>query len=142
MQQVLDRHITIDQGICHGRPHLAGRRIRVQDIAVWHERLGLSVDEIGADYNLSLAEIYAALSYYFDHKDEIDAAIEADRLLVASHQREQTSLLQTKLSEMHERMRFVGQFTAGYGDYTAERDELFEGMTLDDMIAEIKHKRG
>ena len=39
-------------------------------------------------------------------------------------------------------MRFVGQFTAGYGDYTAERDELFEGMTLDDMIAEIKHKRG
>jgi hypothetical protein len=38
-------------------------------------------------------------------------------------------------------MRFVGQFTVGYGDYTAERDELFEGMTLDDMIAEIKQRR-
>jgi len=38
-------------------------------------------------------------------------------------------------------MRFVGQFTVGYGDYTAERDELFEDMTLDDMIAEIKQRR-
>jgi hypothetical protein len=38
-------------------------------------------------------------------------------------------------------MRFVGQFTIGYGDYTAERDELFEDMTLDDIIAEIKHRR-
>ena len=35
-------------------------------------------------------------------------------------------------------MRFVGQFTVGYGDYTAERDELFSNMTLDDMITEIK----
>ena len=34
-------------------------------------------------------------------------------------------------------MRFVGQFTVGYGDYTAERDELFRDMTL----AEIKHSR-
>ena len=34
-------------------------------------------------------------------------------------------------------MRFVGQFTVGYGDYTAERDELFRDMTLDDMIAAI-----
>jgi hypothetical protein len=35
-------------------------------------------------------------------------------------------------------MRFVGQFTVGYGDYTAERDELFGNMTLEDMISEIK----
>ncbi len=39
-------------------------------------------------------------------------------------------------------MRFVGQFTVGYGDYTAERDELFGDMTLDDMIAGIKQRRG
>lgn len=40
---VLDRYITIDPAICHGRPHIAGHRIRVQDIAVWHERLGYSI---------------------------------------------------------------------------------------------------
>jgi hypothetical protein len=38
-------------------------------------------------------------------------------------------------------MRFVGQFTVGYGDYTAERDELFKDMTLDDMIAAIRQRR-
>ena len=38
-------------------------------------------------------------------------------------------------------MRFVGQFTLGYGNYTEERDALFADMTLDDMIAEIKRKR-
>ena len=38
-------------------------------------------------------------------------------------------------------MRFVGQFTMGYGDYTTERGELFSGMTLDDMIAGIKERR-
>ncbi len=38
-------------------------------------------------------------------------------------------------------MHFVGQFTVGYGDYTAERDELFSSMTLDDMIAGIKERR-
>jgi hypothetical protein len=38
-------------------------------------------------------------------------------------------------------MRFVGQFTVGYGDYTAERDALFADMTLEDMIAEIKQDR-
>jgi len=35
-------------------------------------------------------------------------------------------------------LRFVGQFTIGHGDYTAERDDLFGDMTLDDMIAKIK----
>jgi hypothetical protein len=38
-------------------------------------------------------------------------------------------------------MRFVGQFTVGYGDYTAERDELFKDMALDDVIAGIKQRR-
>jgi len=35
-------------------------------------------------------------------------------------------------------LRFVGQFTAGYGDYTEERRQLFADLALDDVIAEIK----
>jgi hypothetical protein len=38
-------------------------------------------------------------------------------------------------------VRFLNQFTSGYGNYTEERDQLFSDMTLDDIIAEIKHKR-
>lgn len=39
-------------------------------------------------------------------------------------------------------MRFVGQFTIGYGNYTEERDELFGDLTLDEIIAAIKRRRG
>ena len=38
-------------------------------------------------------------------------------------------------------VRFIGQFTTGYGDYTQEREQLFAGMTLDDIVTEIKQKR-
>jgi hypothetical protein len=40
-----------------------------------------------------------------------------------------------------ETIRFVGQFTAGYGNYTEEREELFAGMTLDDIVSEIKRRK-
>lgn len=103
MQQTLDRHITIDPAISHGRPHLVGHRIRVQDVAVWHEKLGWTVDEIAADYDLSLAEIYAALAYYFDHKAEIDQAMENDRAFVETLQRDQPSLMRAKLTDLRGR---------------------------------------
>ena len=32
-------------------------------------------DEIATKYNLSLADVYAALAYYFDHREEIDTSI-------------------------------------------------------------------
>ena len=35
-------------------------------------------------------------------------------------------------------LRFVNQFTTGYGDYTAERDSLFGQETLDQIIGEIR----
>jgi len=35
-------------------------------------------------------------------------------------------------------VRFVNQFTVGYGNYTEERAQLFAGMTLDDIVSEIK----
>jgi len=38
-------------------------------------------------------------------------------------------------------VRFVGQFTTGYGNYTQEREQLFADMTLDDIVSEIKRKR-
>ena len=35
-------------------------------------------------------------------------------------------------------LRFVNQFTNGFGDYTAERDALLGAITLDQIISEIK----
>ena len=38
-------------------------------------------------------------------------------------------------------MRFLKQFVAGAGDYTEEREKLFEDLTLDDILAEVKKSR-
>jgi len=39
-------------------------------------------------------------------------------------------------------VRFISQFTVGYGNYTEERERLFGDMTLDDIITGIKDRRG
>jgi hypothetical protein len=38
-------------------------------------------------------------------------------------------------------VRFINQFTTGYGDYTQEREELFANLTMDDIVSTIKRKR-
>ena len=80
---VLDKHIEITPGVCGGKPRIAGHRIRVQDIAVWHEVQGLSPEEIVAQFpQITLADIYAALSYYHDHREEIHRQMdEAEKLV-------------------------------------------------------------
>ena len=38
-------------------------------------------------------------------------------------------------------VRFINQFTVGYGNYTEEREELFGDISLDELITEIKRSR-
>jgi uncharacterized protein (DUF433 family) len=94
---VLDRHIEITPGIAGGKPRITGRRITVQNIVVWHEHLGKSADEISAEHDLTLADIYAALAYYFDHRVEIDESLRNDEGFVATLRQQTPSILQAKL---------------------------------------------
>ena len=76
-------HIVVRPGHCGGKPHIAGHRVKVEHVAVWHERLGKSPDEIAAEHpGLTLADVHAALSYYYDHREQIDADIRADQVFV------------------------------------------------------------
>lgn len=38
-------------------------------------------------------------------------------------------------------IRFLSQFRAGTGSYTEEREQLFKGMSVKDIIADIKLQR-
>jgi len=38
-------------------------------------------------------------------------------------------------------VRFINQFTQGYGDYTHERDQLFAEMRMEDWVAEIQRMK-
>lgn len=37
--------------------------------------------------------------------------------------------------------RFVNQFTSGHGNYTEERDAMFDHLTLEDILSEMEKKR-
>lgn len=74
MEYVTKQYITKTPGVCGGRACIAGHRIRVQDIVVWHEMRGYCADEIVDMFpGITLADVHAALAYYFDHREEIDA---------------------------------------------------------------------
>ena len=38
-------------------------------------------------------------------------------------------------------VRFLNQYSTGYGNYVAERDQLFGHLTLDEIISEIREDR-
>ena len=72
MESTLVKHIEKTAGVCGGRACIAGHRIRVQDIVVLHEMRGLSPKEIIGQYpSITLADVHAALTYYYDNQQEI-----------------------------------------------------------------------
>ncbi|MBF2009376.1 MULTISPECIES: DUF433 domain-containing protein [Chlorogloeopsis] len=98
MESVISEHIEITPGVCSGKPRIAGHRIRVQDIVIWHERLGFSPDEIVSQYpSITLADVYAALAYYHDHLEEIRQQILEDEEFAKQLQAQTHSLLLQKL---------------------------------------------
>lgn len=95
----LERHIEITPGVCGGKPRVAGRRITVQNIAVWHERLGMSVDEIASEHDISLADVHAALAYYHDNRSEIEESIARGEGFVKEFMAKHPSRLKQLLDE-------------------------------------------
>ena len=98
--QSLDRHIERTPGIAGGKPRIAGHRITVQDIAIWHQRMGKSVEEICSEYGIGLSDVHAALAFYFDHQDEIDRGISESDAFVAALRRSTPSALEQRLKEL------------------------------------------
>jgi len=38
-------------------------------------------------------------------------------------------------------VRFINQFTTGYGNYTEDREQLFGDLSLNEVVSEIKQMR-
>ncbi|MBE9187194.1 DUF433 domain-containing protein [Microcoleus sp. LEGE 07076] len=63
---------------CGNRPRIAGTRITAQRIPVWY-KMGMKPEEIIAEIpQLNLAQVHAALAYYYANKEQIDADIVAE----------------------------------------------------------------
>ena len=71
-------HIVATHGVLGGKPRIDGTRIAVEHIAIAYNS-GLSIDEIVESYQgITHADVFAALAYYHDHKEEMDAKMEHD----------------------------------------------------------------
>jgi uncharacterized protein (DUF433 family) len=76
-------HIVLDN---EGVAKITGSRIKVAHLAAEHVHWGWSAEEIAYQHPpLTLGQVYSALAYYWDHRDQIDAYLqknagEAERL--------------------------------------------------------------
>ncbi len=68
------------------------------DIVSWHEHHGMSADEIVSHLPaLTLADVHAALAYYFDHIDEIQQEMRGEAELETEFRGNHESLLDAKI---------------------------------------------
>ncbi|BAY74343.1 hypothetical protein NIES25_07560 [Nostoc linckia NIES-25] len=66
-------------GTLGGRPRIAGTRVSVQRIAAWY-KTGMNAEEIVERMgNLTLAQVYAALTYYHANQEEIEGYLIAEK---------------------------------------------------------------
>lgn len=62
---VVTEHIGVRVGCCGGKPHLLGHRIKVEQVAIWHEKVGMSPASIVKQHPaITLGRVHAALAYY------------------------------------------------------------------------------
>src|SRR5215216_1900552 len=97
MAIALDRYIEITPDVRGGRPRVADTRMTVADVALMYLRLGQSLEEIAGKYDMSLAALYAAMAYYYDHQEEIDRSIVEDRAFAETFRQNNLSPLRAKL---------------------------------------------
>jgi len=77
-------YISVDPKISGGQPVISGTRIKVMDIAINYELLGISADKIIDEYpNLKLEQIHDAFSYYYERKDMFDKKYREDQAFLA-----------------------------------------------------------
>lgn len=80
-------HVTYRRGAAGiPTPVLRGTGIRVQAVAVAHERWGMSLAEIAAEYGVSATQVETALAFFAAHRAEIETHIEREaRLAEEAH---------------------------------------------------------
>lgn len=63
--------IVRDEGIRSGDPRIEGSRITVLDVKRRVIDAGEDPHVVAGEYDLSMADLFRALAYYYDHRDEL-----------------------------------------------------------------------
>jgi uncharacterized protein (DUF433 family) len=78
-------HIVHVEGVCGGEPVIDGLRVTVRHVATLFRR-GENIAEIAEALSLTEAQIVHALSYFFDHRAEIETLIAQEETAHAEFQ--------------------------------------------------------
>ena len=87
-------YISINPKISRGSPVISGTRVRVIDVAIEYDRLGLTPDQIiDAHPHLTLEAVHDALSYYYENREAFDEQIRKEREFIKKIAKETPSIL-------------------------------------------------
>jgi uncharacterized protein (DUF433 family) len=67
--------IAVDPTVRNGRAYIVGTTVTVMDVALAKTFHSQDPDGIAGWYGLTLPQVHAALSYYYEHKAQIDDGI-------------------------------------------------------------------
>ena len=96
MANEIGHFIVSTPGTVGGRPRINGTRVSVNTIAIWYKK-GYTPEEIVSGIpHISLAQVYAALTYYHANQAEIEASLREeeelyDRLAKEHYQRRESA---------------------------------------------------
>ena len=80
-------------GYCGGQPAIDDTRVRVKNIVALHDE-GRTPEQMLEEYpSLTLAQIHAALAYYYDNREEIEQALEEEEDWEARHEQRRAEYL-------------------------------------------------
>ena len=100
-ERISTEYIAIDPDYCFGKPRIVGTRMPVATVAKMYLEMGESLEDIAREYDLSLASVYAAISYYYDHQEEIERqTAESQAFVEQLEQKNPPSPLQEKLKRI------------------------------------------
>ena len=90
-------HVRLDE---QGRPCVDDTKVKVVELVLDHLAYGWDAETIQDNHpHLSLAQVYAALAWYYDHQAEMDAEIERQGQRIQSLRKSsQPSSLQRRLA--------------------------------------------
>jgi uncharacterized protein (DUF433 family) len=72
-EKVIHPYIISRKDYCGGSPVIVGTKFPVRAVVHYALKRGLAPEELVQEFpHLTLAQIYDALSYYYDHKDDIE----------------------------------------------------------------------
>ncbi len=92
-------HVTKTPGVCGGKACIDNTRVRVMDV-VWLHKEARTPEQIVAEYpDLTLEQVYAALSYYYGHKAEIEADFAREQEAAVDFDRRKAELLAHRTRE-------------------------------------------